>query len=166
MVMSFEEQLSDRRAWSIGDGCSAARVLDLLSTKTVFLMVRELFYGTTRFDDFVERAGVSAPAVSRALKQLKAADVVETIAYQAPGSRAREEYRLTATGEDLLPVFLALMQWGDAHLQDGRPPLEFTEAGTGRGVRVRVTPDGVQETRPDDIEIRVNPAWRRGQTDQ
>ncbi|MEU8589491.1 helix-turn-helix domain-containing protein [Streptomyces sp. NPDC048664] len=164
MAMRFEERLSDRDGWSIGDGCSAARVLDLLSTKTVFLMVRELFYGTTRFDDFVERAGVSAPAASRALKQLKAAHVAETVTYHAPGSRAREEYRLTGAGKDLLPVFLALMQWGDTHLQDGRPPLVFVEADTGRELRVRVTPDTVRESTSDDIEIRVNPAWRGGPT--
>ncbi|MEU5088562.1 helix-turn-helix domain-containing protein [Streptomyces sp. NPDC021356] len=162
--MRFEERLSDRGGWSIGDGCSAARVLDLLSTKTVFLVVRELFYGTTRFDDFVERAGVSAPAVSRALKQLKAARVVESVTYRAPGRRAREEYRLTCAGEDLLPVFLALMQWGDTYLQDGRPPLAFVDADTGRALRVRVTSDEARESASRDIEVRVHPAWRRKPT--
>src|SRR5690242_17164819 len=100
--MNFEERLSDRDAWAIGDRCSAGRVLDLLSTKTVFLVVRECFYGTTRFDDFVARIGASAPAVSRALKQLKVAGVVEPVPYREPGSRARDEYRLTQAGEDLL----------------------------------------------------------------
>ncbi|MFB7746259.1 winged helix-turn-helix transcriptional regulator [Streptomyces sp. NPDC056132] len=166
MAMRFEERLSDRGGWSIGDGCSAARVLDLLSTKTVFLMVRELLYGTTRFDDFVGRTEVSAPAVSRALKQLKSARIVETAPYQAPGSRAREEYRLTAAGEDLLPVFLALMQWGDAHLQDGRPPLVFVEADTGRPLGVRVVADDAPEPTSDDIEIRLNPAWHPEPADQ
>ncbi|QYC38171.1 putative HTH-type transcriptional regulator YybR [Nonomuraea coxensis DSM 45129] len=156
--MRFEERLGDRDAWSIGDGCSAARVLDLLSTKTVFLVVRECFYGTTRFDDFVARTGTSAPAVSRALKQLKAAGVVASALYREPGSRAREEYRLTEAGQDLLPVFLSLMQWGDTYLQEGRPPLSFVEAGTGRPVRVRVTADAAPETPCDDIEIRLNPA--------
>ncbi|MFB7597064.1 winged helix-turn-helix transcriptional regulator [Streptomyces sp. NPDC056160] len=164
--MRFEERLSDRGGWSIGDGCSAARVLDLLSTKTVFLVVRELFYGTTRFDDFVERAGVSAPAVSRALKQLKAARVVESVTYRAPGRRAREEYRLTCAGEDLLPVFLALMQWGDTYLQDGSPPLAFVDADTGRALRVRVTTDEARESASHDIEVRVHPAWRRKPTER
>ncbi|MBX6387181.1 MAG: helix-turn-helix transcriptional regulator [Microbispora sp.] len=159
--MRFEERLRDRDAWSIGDGCSAARVLDLLSTKTVFLVIRECFYGTTRFDDFVSRTGTSAPAVSRALKQLKAAGIVAPVAYRDPGSRAREEYRLTAAGEDLLPVFLSLMRWGDKYLQDGRPPLTFVESGTGRPVRVNVTADPAPEMTSDDIEIRLNPAWRR-----
>jgi len=44
--MEFERRLRDRHKWSIGDTCSVSRVLDLLSTKTVFLVVRECFYGT------------------------------------------------------------------------------------------------------------------------
>jgi DNA-binding HxlR family transcriptional regulator len=158
--MKFEERLRNRAAWSIGDGCSAARVLDLLSTKTAFLVVRECFYGTTRFEDFVTRIGTSAPAVSRALKQLKAAGIVVPVVYREPGRRARDEYRLTEAGDDLLPVFLSLMQWGDKYLQKGRPPLSFVEADTGRAMRVRVTADPAAETTADDIEIRAN-ATRR-----
>lgn len=159
--MEFEERLRDRDAWSIGDGCSAERVLGLLSTKTVFLVVRECFYGTTRFEDFVTRIGTSAPAVSRALKQLESAEIVARAPYQEPGRRARDEYRLTEAGEDLLPVFLSLMQWGDKHLQEGRPPLTFVEPDTGRAIGVRVTAEQVRETPSPDIEIRLNPAWRR-----
>lgn len=162
VAMRFEERLRDRGTWSIGDGCSAARVLDLLSTKTVFLVVRECFYGTTRFEDFVTRIGASAPAVSRALKQLKAAGIVAPVLYREPGRRARDEYRLTEAGEDLLPVFMSLMQWGDKYLQDGRPPLSFVDAGTGRAMRVRVTADPASEATADDIEIRANAARGSG----
>ncbi|MFF7749175.1 winged helix-turn-helix transcriptional regulator [Streptomyces sp. NPDC007971] len=160
MAMNFEERLRDRDPWPIGDECSAGRVLDLLSTKTAFLVIRECFYGTTRFDDFVARIGASAPAVSRALAQLKAAQIVAPVPYQKPGSRARDEYRLTKAGEELLPVLLSLMQWGDAHLQEGRPPLSFVEADTGRPIRVRVSADPAPQTPSDDIEIRLHPACR------
>ncbi|MEU4352415.1 helix-turn-helix domain-containing protein [Streptomyces sp. NPDC023838] len=163
MAMDFEERLRDRDVWSIGDGCSAERVLGLLSTKTVFLVIRECFYGTTRFEDFVTRIGTSAPAVSRALKQLESAQVVARVPYQEAGSRARDEYRLTAAGEDLLPVFLSLMQWGDKYLQGGRPPLSFVEADTGRAMRVRVTAASAPEATSDAIEIRLNPAWQGDQ---
>ncbi|MFI1716979.1 winged helix-turn-helix transcriptional regulator [Streptomyces litmocidini] len=159
--MRFEKRLSDRDAWSIGDGCSAGRVLDLLSTRTVFMVVRECFYGTTRFEDFVTRIGTSAPSVSRALKQLEAAGVVARTPYQEPGKRARDEYRLTEAGEDLLPVFLSLIRWGDTYLQDGRPPLTFVEAGSGRPLSVRVTADPAPGPSSEDIEIRVHPDWRR-----
>ncbi|WP_082960421.1 MULTISPECIES: helix-turn-helix domain-containing protein [unclassified Mycobacterium] len=153
--MELEEQLQDRRRWSVTDACSMSKVLELLSTKTAFQVVRELFFGTTRFEDFVERIGTSAPAVSRALKQLESAGIVVRVPYREPGRRARDEYRLTDAGEDFLPVFLALVQWGDAHLQDGAAPLAFVDADTGRAVRVRVSAgDDPAQRRSADIRIR------------
>ncbi|MBJ7289973.1 helix-turn-helix domain-containing protein [Williamsia sp.] len=152
--MEFETRLADRGRWR-ADACSAAMVLDLLGTKTVFLVVRECFYGTTRFEDFVERIGVSAPAVSRALRQLESADVIARTPYREAGARTRDEYRLTAAGEDLLPVLLALVQWGDTHLQDGRPPLRFVARDSGDEIRVCVTADHAREVDSDDIAIRA-----------
>ncbi len=158
--MEFEKRLRDRGRWLAGDACSMSKMLDLLSTKTVFLAVRELFYGTTRFDDFVVRIGTSAPAVSRALKQLESAQIVTRTPYQEAGKRVRDEYRLTHAGEDLLPVFLAMMQWGDKHLQNGHPPLSFVEADTGRTLSVRVSAEPPEETEPathsGDIRIHFN----------
>src|SRR5262249_51246528 len=140
-----------------------SRVLDLLSTKTVFLVVRECFYGTTRFEDFMERIGTSAPAVSRALKQLESAQIVARVPYQEPGKRAHDEYRLTEAGEDPLPVSLSLMQWGDKYLQNGLAPLSFVDADPGHMLGVRVTADTDEPaTRSDDIEIRFNSPSRHG----
>jgi DNA-binding HxlR family transcriptional regulator len=154
--MEFEEQLRDREAWVVGDRCSVTRTLELLSTKTAFLVVRECFFGTARFEDFVARIGASAPAVSRALRQLESARIVERVPYREPGKRARDEYRLTEAGEDLLPVVLSLVQWGDKHLQGGCPALSFVESGTGRAAGVRVTADPVPEMESGGIEIRLN----------
>jgi DNA-binding HxlR family transcriptional regulator len=156
--MELEKRLQDRRQWVIGDACSMTRVLEILSTKTAFQVVRELFLGTTRFDDFAERIGTSAPAVSRALKQLESAGIVARATYQEPGVRARDEYRLTPAGEDLLPVFLSLVQWGDTHVQTGKPPLSFVDAKTGRSVGVRVTADTDRRAmRSADIRVRRKP---------
>lgn len=160
--MEFEKKLRDRTKWSIGDGCSMAKTLDLLSTKTTFLILRECFYGTRRFEDFVERIGTSAPAVSRAMKQLEAAGIVTRVPYQEPGRRARDEYHLTPAGKDLLPVFLSLVQWGDKHLQNGRGPLRFVDAASGQPLAVRVTDEsGCPAEDYEDIEIRINPAFQR-----
>ena len=160
--MEFEKLLQDRGNWSIGDGCSMAKTLDLLSTKTTFLIVRECFYGTTRFEDFVERIGTSAPAVSRALKQLEAADIVSRVPYQEPGKRVRDASQLTQAGEDLLPVFLSLVQWGDKYLQDGPGPLRFIDTESGRALSVAVTDDAAESTtNSGDIEIRLDPSWRK-----
>jgi DNA-binding PadR family transcriptional regulator len=100
--------------------------------------------------------------VSRALKQLESAQIIARVPYQEPGSRARDEYRLTEAGEDLLPVFMSLVQWGDTYLQDGPAPLSFVDAGTGQAIGVRVTagsePAGKRSV---DIRIRRNAAARR-----
>ena len=160
--MNFEKRLQDRQQWSIGDACSMSKVLELLSTKTAFQVIRELFFGTTRFEDFVERIGTSAPAVSRALKQLEAAQIVARARYQEPGRRARDEYRLTEAGEDLLPVFMSLVQWGDTYLQNEPPPLSFVDADTGQTVEVRVTADtDSRMMRSADIRIRRNTSSKR-----
>ena len=159
--MEFEKRLQDRQQWSIGDACSMSKVLELLSTKTAFQVIRELFFGTTRFEDFVERIGTSAPAVSRALKQLEAAQIVARARYQEQGRRARDEYRLTEAGEDLLPVFMSLVQWGDTYLQN-EPPLSFVDADTGQTVEVRVTADtDSRMMRSADIRIRRNTSSKR-----
>jgi DNA-binding HxlR family transcriptional regulator len=103
MSMTVENQLADRTRW-LPELCSIAKTLDLLSTNTTFLVLRECFYGTTRFEDFINRVPTPAPAASRALKQLELAQIVTRVPYREPGSRPRDEYRLTAAGEDLLPV--------------------------------------------------------------
>lgn len=153
--MKLEEQLADRDRWH-AEPCSVAKVLDLLNTKTAFLVLRECFYGTSRFEDFVSRIGTSAPAVSRALKQLKAAGIVERIPYREPGARSRDAYQLSPAGEGLLPALLALAQWGDEHLQGGSPPLAFVNVATGQPIRVRVTAgDDVPDLRPEGIEVQA-----------
>jgi DNA-binding HxlR family transcriptional regulator len=160
--MEFEKPLQDRQQWSIGEACSMSKVLELLSTKTTFQVVRELFFGTTRFDDFVERIESSAPAVSRALKQLESARIVTRTPYQEPGRRVRDEYRLTEAGEDLLPVFMSMVQWGDTHLQEGPAPLLFVDTDTGQTLEVRVTTESdTAKKRSADILIRRNNAAGR-----
>ena len=163
--MELEKPLQDRQTWAISEACSMSRVLELLSTKTAFQVVRELFFGTTRFEDFVERIGTSAPAVSRALKQLESAGIVSRAPYREPGRRARDEYRLTEAGEGLLPVFMSLVQWGDTYLQDVPAPLSFVDADTGQAVGVRVTADSAPPgKRSADIRVRRNAATRSSLT--
>jgi DNA-binding HxlR family transcriptional regulator len=155
MSMTVENQLADRTRWR-PELCSIAKTLDLLSTKTTFLVLRECFYGTTRFEDFINRVPTSAPALSRALKQLESAHIVTRVPYREPGSRPRDEYRLTPAGEDLLPVVMSLSLWGNKYLHNGSPPLSFVDARTGEPVRVCVTTaSDLPETCSSDIEIRA-----------
>ena len=117
--------------------------------------------GVVGVDEFADGHGL-VPADD--LKQLESAHILTRVPYREPGSRARDEYRLTEAGEDLLPVFLSLVQWGDKHLQSGRAPLSFidADADTGQPVEVRVTTDtDTPETCSADIEIRRSGTARR-----
>ena len=72
-------RLSPRDAWT-ADRCTIAKSLDVISTRSAFLILREAFYGTTRFDDFVTHTRLTTAVVSSRLK---------TLLCQAKSERAR-----------------------------------------------------------------------------
>ena len=111
------------------------------------LVVRDLLHGVRRFDELVAHLGIARTVLARRLAVLVDAGLVETSEYREPGRRARREYRLTRAGHDLRPVLLALMTWGDAHLDGGAgPPVVVRHDGLRgagaprRGVRRRAPP--------------------------
>src|ERR1700736_6887992 len=109
--------LEPRGSWT-ADRCTIAKTLEVLSSRSAFLVLREAFYGTSRFDDFAERVGISDPVAAARLRQLVDDGLLEREDYRDPGQRTRQRYRLTDKGAELLPALLALMQWGDRWLDD------------------------------------------------
>lgn len=103
--------------------CSLARGLELIGDWCSPLIIRDLFLGVRRFDDLVEDLGVSRNLLTRRLKALIGAGVVERCAYQQRPKRW--EYGLSAKELGLVPTLLALTEWGDrwAGPKEGRPML-------------------------------------------
>ena len=56
--------LADRDAWSAVGECPIEKTMALLGTKSAMLTMREAYYGTTRFDDFARRVGITKAAAS------------------------------------------------------------------------------------------------------
>ena len=137
----MESRTSDSDVVELGDGwsrenCSVVRALEVIGRRSTLLMLREAFLGTSRFDDFARRVGVTESVAAARLRELVAHGLLERHPYREPGQRTRHEYRLTAKGRDLLPVVLALMTWGDRYLADaGGPPLVVAHADCGAPVR-------------------------------
>src|SRR5688572_10462993 len=75
------------------------------------MVVRELFLGSRRFDEFLAQTGISPHLLSVRLRELESAGIVERRAYQA--RPVRHDYRLTPKGVDLWGVVTALRDWGD-----------------------------------------------------
>jgi DNA-binding HxlR family transcriptional regulator len=120
--------LNPRDQWT-ASACSLAKALDVVSSKSAMLILREAFYGTARFDDFAERVGISEPVAAARLRELVGEGLLQREPYQEPGQRTRLAYRLTDKGAELLPVLVALMQWGDAWLQPAGPPVLLRHSG-------------------------------------
>jgi DNA-binding HxlR family transcriptional regulator len=137
-VIQMTGELDPRSGWS-ATRCTVARTLNVISTRSAFLILREAFYGTTRFDDFARRARVSEPVAAARLRELVAEGLLSQEAYQDRGQRTRHEYRLTEKGADLLPAIVGLMQWGDRWLDEDGGPVQLRHRGCGEraGVELR-----------------------------
>lgn len=117
--------------------CSIARSLAVVGERWALLVVREVSLGVRRFAEIQEATGAPPAVLSARLRDLVAAGVLETRPYQEPGSRSRQEYRLTEAGRSLQPVLTALKDWGDAHLCDERGvPVITRHADCGAPVHV------------------------------
>src|SRR6201986_4917413 len=128
-------ELDPRDSWT-AERCTIAKALEVLSTRSALLIMREAFYGTTRFDDFAERVELSEPVAAARLRELVDEGLLEREDYREPGQRTRQQYRLTPKGADLFPVLVALMQWGDRWLDDRGGPIELLHRDCGEPVNV------------------------------
>lgn len=103
-----------------GQPCSIARALSEIGDGWSLMLVRDAFYGRTRFSDFVKYTGAQKTVVSDRLKRLVDAGVFDRVEYEQHPSR--HEYRLTEKGRDLTQVMVSLSAWGDRWLDQGNGP--------------------------------------------
>ncbi len=109
--------------------CSVARTLDIVSDAWAFLVIREAFFGTQKFEAFRSALGIPRATLTDRLRKLTKLAIFRQV---ATGASQRKEYRLTKMGFDLYPSFIALMQFGDRWLADGKPaPLTLVHTSCG-----------------------------------
>lgn len=98
-------------ARSYDDQCGIARALDVIGERWALLVVRELVYGPKRFSDLEHGLGsISQNVLSERLRELQAGGIVKRVRLGPPASATA--YRLTARGEHLRGVLVALGRWG------------------------------------------------------
>lgn len=96
------------------DPCPVARSLDAIGERWSLLVVRDAFDGARRFGDFQRRLGVARNILADRLRVLVEEGVLAV--QPAADGTAYQEYVLTAKGESLFPVIVALRQWGERQL--------------------------------------------------
>lgn len=115
--------------------CSIARPLSFLGERWSLLVIRDLFLGNTRFDEFQASLGIASNVLSQRLASLVEEGIVERRAYSEHPERF--EYRLTEKGRDLQPVMQALREWGDRYTAGpAGPPVESVHDDCGKAFHV------------------------------
>lgn len=146
--------LADRDAWSAVGECAIEKTMAVVGTKSAMLIMREAYYGTTRFDDFARRVGITKAATSARLSELVELGLLKRQPYHEPGQRRREEYVLTEAGIDFMPVVWAMFEWGRRHLP-GRNRLRLTHLGCGAEAGVEIRCAQGHKVAPDELGMRL-----------
>ena len=110
--------------------CSVARTLEVVGERWSMLIIRSVYLGVHRFEDLIDAVGAHSKRADHRLQRLVDDGVIERTPYQEQPKRS--EYRLTAKGEDLWPVLVHMMRWGDTYYCEsaGAPRLlEHTGCG-------------------------------------
>ncbi len=112
--------LKGKRLSSLERCCSVARTVEILSDPWSFLVLRECFFGTRRFEKFQSVLGISRTTLAKLLRKLTALGLLRKDRYSS--RPLRFEYRFTEMGMELYPVMLALLKFGDTWLRGESPP--------------------------------------------
>ena len=126
--------------------CPIPGAVELIGEKWAFLILRGAFNGLQHFEEFQAGLGIARNILSDRLSKMVAGGILERS--PDPADKRRVIYSLSAKGEGLLPVILAIRQWGEewgygkmdivlADRRDGRPVRKMcVQAHDGRELKL------------------------------
>ena len=146
--------------------CPLPAAIELIGEKWAFLILRGALNGLRHFEQFQAGLGIARNILSNRLTKMVDGGILLRTA--DPDDRRKVVYSLTEKGEALLPVVLALRQWGEdwghgsqeiflADQRDGKPvrPLKVI-AADGRELSLRdlmwVRKEGARQLRHPDSQ--------------
>lgn len=97
--------------------CPIPAAVELIGEKWAFLIVRGALNGLHHFEEFQAGLGIARNILSARLAKLVAGDILERS--PDPSDRRKVIYALTEKGESLMPVMLAIRQWGEDWCHSG-----------------------------------------------
>ena len=135
--------------------CPIARSLERVGDWWNILILRDAFYGLSRFDEFQESLGIATSTLSRRLDDLVASGLLERRLYcEKP---PRHAYVLTDTGRDFRPVMMAMVGWGNRRFAPEGASIELVDAETGALVDL-VPTDRATGRRVETVRVVAGPA--------
>lgn len=91
--------------------CPLPPVVELIGEKWAFLILRGALNGLKHFEEFQAGLGIARNILSDRLSKMVAGGILQR--EPDPSDKRKVIYSLTPKGEGLLPVVLALRQWGE-----------------------------------------------------
>jgi DNA-binding HxlR family transcriptional regulator len=126
--------------------CPLPSAVELIGEKWAFLILRGALNGLEHFEQFQAALGIARNILSNRLAKLVSGGILER--QSDPADRRKVIYSLSPKGEALLPVVLALRQWGEdwghgcqdiclADKRDGKPVRRIcVQAHDGRELKL------------------------------
>jgi DNA-binding HxlR family transcriptional regulator len=136
---------------------SVGHILDIIGEGWSILIIREAFLGTRRFEEFQGRLGIARNILTTRLKKLCANRILDRVPVKEGAKR--HEYVLTRKGKDMMPLLVALTQWGDKWVfGENNEPVVFLDRERGLPISpVQVYSARGEVLRPRDIMISAGP---------
>ncbi len=130
---------------SYGQFCPVAKAAEIVTTRWTPLILRELFCGARHFNEIRRGVPLMSPTLlSKRLKELEAAGVIDRIATVT--AKTSTEYVLTAAGEELKPIIIALGVWGQRRVESAFDSNDWDASvlmwDISREIDVEALPDG------------------------
>ena len=136
---------------------SIGHILDVIGEGLSILIIREAFLGARRFEEFQGRLGIARNILTSRLKKLCANEILDRVPVKEGAKR--HEYVLTRKGIDMMPMLVALTQWGDRWVfGENNEPVLFLERETGQSISpVKVFSTQGEVLRARDLRVVAGP---------
>jgi DNA-binding HxlR family transcriptional regulator len=139
--------------------CPIPQSVELIGEKWAFLILRGAFNGLQHFEEVQAGLGIARNILSDRLAKLVAGGILERSA--DPGDKRKVIYSLSAMGEALLPVLLAVRQWGE-DWGHGFPEIVLADSRDGQPIRrICVQAQDGRELKLGDMKWIERPAGRQ-----
>ena len=109
-------------------GCGIAAALEVVGERWSFLILRGAFNGLEHFEEFQSTLGIARNILSNRLVRLVEHGILAR--EPDPSDRRRVAYKLTEKGRELMPVLIALRQWGERWVCGGPGNLVLVDKRT------------------------------------
>ena len=129
--------------------CPIPAALELIGERWAFLILRGAFNGLQHFEEFQAGLGIARNILSDRLAKLVGGGILERS--PDPSDKRKVIYSLTEKGEALLPVVLAIRQWGE-DWGYGEMEIVLADLEHRRPIRrIRVLAEDGRELRLEDL---------------